>query len=74
MKIKNGNLWLGGDLNNLCIYDGENFKEFKSIDGKRFDGIFTILEDGEGAIWFGGKNGLWSFDGEMVTDRTQNYN
>ena len=63
-----GNLWLGGDMGNLCVFDGKTFSEFTTKEGRTFPGILCIVEDSYGNIWFGGKDGLWRFDGEDVTE------
>ena len=66
-----GHLWLGAGLGNLCVYDGQTFSEFK-MEGQTFSDILFILDDSEGNIWFGGSNGLWVFDGQVVTEMTKN--
>ena len=67
---KNGNLWLGANLGNLCIFDGQKFSEF-NYSGQAFSDILFIISDLENNIWFGGKNGIWKYDGEIVTDMTR---
>ncbi len=64
---KSGNLWLGSGTTNLCIFDGQHFTEFKSSTGQTFDLIQFIIEDEEDNIWFGGQNGLWKAEGNVVT-------
>jgi ligand-binding sensor domain-containing protein len=66
---KKGNLWFGGNLGNVCIYDGKIFREFKTKEGKTIYGILDILEDAAGNIWLIG-DGLYRFDGENVVDFT----
>lgn len=68
---KNGKLWLGAGLGNLCVFDGENFSEFSS-NGKSFSDIHFIVGDLENNIWFGGRNGIWKFDGQTTTEITTN--
>jgi ligand-binding sensor domain-containing protein len=65
-----GNLWLGGDRGNLCIFDGTTFSEFTSAEGQNFAGVLVITQDTQGNIWFGSRNGLWKFDGVIVTEMT----
>jgi ligand-binding sensor domain-containing protein len=67
---KNGNLWLGSHLGNLCIFDGQNFSEFSS-NGQSYSSILFILGDLEDNVWFGGSDGLWKFDGELVIKMTK---
>ena len=69
---KSGDLWLGSGVTKLTIFDGKHFKEFTSKDGERFDKIIFIVEDAKGNIWFGNRDGLWRFDGEVITDMVQN--
>ena len=67
---KNGNLWIGAHLGNLCIFDGQNFSEFSS-NGQTYSNILFILGDLEDNIWFGGSNGIWKFDGKVITEMTE---
>ena len=68
---KNGHLWLGANLGNLCVFDGQKFSEFK-YDGQTFSDVLFILGDSENNIWFGGPNGIWKYDGQIVTEITTN--
>jgi len=66
---KKGRLWLGADLANLCIFDGQKFSEFNDK-GQTFSDVFFIFSDLKNNIWFGGKNGIWKYDGITVTEMT----
>ena len=66
---KNGNLYLGANLGNLCVFDGQNFSEFNS-NGQTYYDILFILGDSEDNVWFGGGNGIWKFDGQTVIKTT----
>lgn len=68
---KNGELWIGADHGNLCIFDGEKFSEF-NYHGRNFSNVFFIIKDIEEHIWFGGRNGIWKFDGQNLTELTTN--
>ena len=68
---KNGVFWLGSGNGNLCVFDGQKFSDFE-YRGKTFSDILFILNDLEDNIWFGGKNGIWKFDGQTVTEITEN--
>jgi ligand-binding sensor domain-containing protein len=68
---KNGDLWLGADLANLCVFDGKGFSEF-NYNKQTFSDVLFILGDLEDNIWFGGKNGIWKFDGKTLTEITTN--
>jgi ligand-binding sensor domain-containing protein len=68
---KNGNLWIGPHFGNLCIFNGDEFSEFRN-NGAAFSCVLIILEDLYDNIWFGGSNGLWMFDGEHVIEKSTN--
>lgn len=63
---RNGTFWIGSDRTKLCVFDGENFKTFSSKEGETFDKVHFIIEDSDGNIWFGGRYGLWRYDGKEV--------
>lgn len=67
----NGNLWLGAGMGNLCIFDGQKFSEFKH-NGQTFSNVLFILGDLDDNIWFGGTNGIWKFDGNILAQITMN--
>ncbi len=64
---KNGNLWIGADMGNLCIFDGQEFSTF-NYGGQTISNVLFILNDLEDNIWFGGKDGIWKFDGQTLTE------
>ncbi|MEQ9377991.1 MAG: two-component regulator propeller domain-containing protein [Imperialibacter sp.] len=68
---RNGNLWLGAQFGNLCVLEGKKFSEFK-YNGQTFSDLLFILGDLEYNIWFGGVNGIWKYDGEIITAMTTN--
>lgn len=68
---KNGNIWLGAQFGNLCIFDGEKFSEF-NFKEQTFSDVFFIVGDLKDNIWFGGKHGIWKFDGQIITEITTN--
>ena len=70
-KDTKGNLWLGSGIGNLCVFDGQSFTEFES-NGQKLTGILFILGDKKDNIWFGGRNGIWKYDGEILTEITTN--
>ncbi len=67
---KNGILWLGSGIGNLCVFDGHKFSEFE-YNGNTFSEILFILGDLKDNIWFGGKNGIWKFNGKSVIEMTK---
>ena len=66
-----GKLWLGADLGSLCVFDGQKFSEF-NYNEQVFSDVFFILGDLADNIWFGGRNGIWKYDGKKVTEMTTN--
>lgn len=68
---KNGNLWLGAQFGNLCVFNGEKFSEF-NYNEQTFSDVFFIVGDLKDNIWFGGKHGIWKFDGQIITQITTN--
>lgn len=68
---KNGNLWLGAGLGNLCVFDSQKFSEF-NYNGQTYSDVLFIFGDSEDGIWFGGSNGIWKYDGKIVTEITTN--
>ena len=70
-KDENGILWIGADNGNLCIFDGQKFSEF-NYNGQIFSSVYFILKDLEDDIWFGGRNGIWKYDGQTLTEITTN--
>lgn len=67
---KAGKLWLGGE-GGVCILEAGVFKEFLDNNNRHFSGINFIVEDSEQNIWFGGRNGLWRFDGNQTIKLTK---
>jgi ligand-binding sensor domain-containing protein len=60
---------LGSGNGNLCVFNGQKFSEFE-YRGQTFSDILFILSDLEDNIWFGGKNGIWKFDGKNLVEIT----
>lgn len=70
---KKGNIWFGGEEHNngyegsggVWRYDGQAFENFTIKDGMGNYGVWSIVEDKTGNIWFGTKNcGLYRYDGQ----------
>jgi len=57
-----GNLWFGTTENGLYKFDGKSFQQFLVSDGLNSNSINDILQDKEGKIWIGTKNGLNVYD------------
>jgi ligand-binding sensor domain-containing protein len=79
LEDKTGKLWFGGQGENMFVYDarlngevgqGKTFNVLKNEDGKAFNGVWSIIEDKKGNIWFGA-DGLWRYDGRIFTKVSQ---
>ena len=68
---REGTIWLGTGLGNVCVFDGQQFSEF-NYEGKTFSDVLFIIGDQEDNIWFGGKYGIWKYDGEILTEIATN--
>lgn len=78
---QNGNIWFGSDAvwgnrGDACRYDGKTFtnitaKENRTGKGDQAYSVMTIVEDKNGAFWFGSRGGLLlRYDGKCFTDFT----
>lgn len=65
-----GNLWLGTNVYGLMRYDGDSLIYFTKKDGLGAGRITGIVEDKEGALWFGTYGGLTKYDGVSFTNFT----
>ncbi len=68
LQDKAGNLWFGTTENGLYKYDGKSFNQFLKADGLNSNSVNHILEDKEGKLWIGTKNGLCVYDGKAFTE------
>lgn len=71
-----GNLWFSGEededgftsVDGVWRYDGTTFTNFSIKDGMADYGVWCMLEDQKGNIWFGTRNnGLYKYDGKSFT-------
>jgi ligand-binding sensor domain-containing protein len=75
-KDKKGNIWFGcgsskwiSGIGGLCRYDasaspgagGKSFTSFGKIDGLASTDVWTIVEDNDGVMWIGTRNGLFRY-------------
>ncbi|MBI1927272.1 hypothetical protein HYR99_23895 [Candidatus Poribacteria bacterium] len=59
-----GGIWLGGwNGRGLSCYDGEQLITYTTADGLPDNGISSIVEDDEGNLWIGTRQGLCCSDG-----------
>lgn len=77
LEDKDGNIWLGTD-NGICRYNGKNISfipiavsrggylnETQPASGK--NGVWSILQDKGGTIWFGTSEGVYCYNGTSFT-------
>ena len=71
IQDRQGDIWIGRvspiltSLNkSVARFDGEHFAFLGSEQGFDIDNCFSIYEDHEGYLWFGGLNGLFRYDGQ----------
>ena len=71
VQDRQGNIWIGcvspilTYLNKSVVrFNGEHFAFLGSEQGFDIDNCFSIYEDHEGYLWFGGLNGLFRYDGQ----------
>ena len=63
-----GNLWIGTNVYDLMLYNGDSLKYITEKDGFINGGrISGIVEDDKGNIWFGTGFGLIKYDGNLFT-------
>ena len=67
---RDGNYWIGSDNGNLCIFDGQEFSNFV-YDEQTFSSVHFIFNDFEDNIWFGGRNGIWKYNGQALIEITK---
>lgn len=71
---RRGNYWFGSHQEGLCLFDGESYQYFTTHEGLPDNQVRSIQEDLNGNIWFGTANGIGSYDGEKITNRSQELN
>jgi ligand-binding sensor domain-containing protein len=54
------------------VYDGKSFIVFTKNGGKPFTDVWSIIEDRQGNIWLGGRDGLWRYDGRTCSNFKEN--
>jgi ligand-binding sensor domain-containing protein len=68
LQDKAGNLWFGTTENGLYKYDGKSFRQFLVADGLSSNSVNDILEDKDGKIWIGTKDGICVYNGKTFTN------
>ncbi len=61
----NDNLWIGTYNTGLNEYDGRSFIQFENL--PKNIGIWSMLKDSKGNVWFGTSKGLYKYDRKNFT-------
>jgi ligand-binding sensor domain-containing protein len=63
-----GKIWLASEGGNICFYEGGAFKSWSVTQGNdAFHNVRAIHEDQNGQLWLGAPNGLYRYDGHIIT-------
>lgn len=65
---KKANIWIAQGLEGLCVFDGKTFNEVTTNKGDRFKNVLFVIEDAQDNFVFGGSEGLWKYDGVIITN------
>ena len=75
LEDRAGNLWFGAfgldglngytAIGGVTRYDGSTWQTFTTADGLANDGVFSILEDRAGNLWFGTFGGVSRYNGSI---------
>ena len=73
VQDRRGDIWVGyvapflsRQTQSVCRFDGEHFAFIGTEDGLDINNCFTIYEDHDGHLWFGGGNGLFRYNGKKL--------
>ena len=76
VQNRQGDVWVGyasphlnGTTNSVARFDGEHFTFVESELGRDIGNCFSIYEDLEGHLWFGGGNGLFRCEGQTLKEK-----
>ncbi|MGL4411083.1 MAG: hybrid sensor histidine kinase/response regulator transcription factor [Bacteroidales bacterium] len=53
-------------LNTICVSSNLNFRTLNVEDGLSENSVYAIIQDNDGFMWFGTKDGLNRYDGKVV--------
>ncbi len=60
-----GVLWIGTHDRGVVCFDGDSFNSFTRRDGLAGNGVYYIVEDDDGRMWFATDGGLCVYDGTI---------
>lgn len=64
-----GNVWFSS-MNDICMYDGNEFQKFNTKIDTRFNGTLSFFEDSESDLWIMSQTGLAKFMNNSLIDFT----
>ena len=77
IQDRQGDVWVGyassliqPTTNSVARFDGEHFTFVESEQGRDIDNCFSIYEDLEGHLWFGGGDGLFRCEGQTLQEKS----
>lgn len=56
-----------GTRGETFTFDGKNFESLKHSDGNSFYNVRRMMIDADGLLWFGGNDGLWTYNSTDLT-------
>lgn len=65
-----GHYWFGSLKEGVARYDGQSLVYFDRQDGMTDNQIWSIQEDRAGVIWFSTQDGVSTYDGKAIKNRT----
>ena len=76
VQDRQGDIWIGyaspliiPKVKSVARFDGEHFTFVDDEEGSDIGHCFSIYEDLEGYLWFGGGNGLFRYEGQTLKKR-----
>ncbi|NKB70233.1 MAG: AAA domain-containing protein [Candidatus Latescibacteria bacterium] len=70
LEDRHGALWIADQLSGLWRYDDRTWTRSTTGEGLGDNGVWCILEDRAGQLWFGTYEGVSRYDGQQFTNYT----
>ena len=75
VQDSHGDIWIGCVSpvfnyldKSLFRFDGDHCEHVSAESGLDINNCFAIYEDSDGCLWFGGRNGLFRYDGQKIKE------